>query len=115
MQNHNIAVLEKRHYTTIPRSCLAAVHPQTAESANFTVEESVQYTVNYSSQRSLQLKQRDTPREGGRGGEGTNIIKRVIEAKFMNVLRLEVSVYNVYITIQFQTTFSQGGGESKIR
>jgi len=68
MQNHNIAVLEKRHYTIIPRSCLAAVHPQTAESANFTVEESVQYTVNYSSQRSLQLKQRDTPREGEEGG-----------------------------------------------
>ncbi len=28
----------------------------------------------------------------------------------MRVLRLEVSVYNVYIINQFQTTFSQGGG-----
>jgi hypothetical protein len=27
----------------------------------------------------------------------------------LRVLRLEVSVYNVYITNQFQTTFSQGG------
>jgi hypothetical protein len=36
-----------------------------------------------------------------------------------NLLRLEVSVYNVYITNQFQTTFAQEGGEgggwSKIR
>jgi hypothetical protein len=42
------------------------------------------------------------------------------EAEFMNVhfflgilfrvLRLEVSVYNVYITNQFQTTFARGGG-----
>ncbi len=41
------------------------------------------------------------------------------EAEFMNVhfflgiilrvFRLEVSVYNVYITNQFQTTFAQGG------
>ncbi len=50
-----------------------------------------------------------------------------LEAEFMNVtislgilgiLRLEVSVYNVYITNQFPTTFAQvrgvgGGGESK--
>jgi hypothetical protein len=28
----------------------------------------------------------------------------------MIVLRLEVSVYNVYITNQFQTTFAQGEG-----
>jgi hypothetical protein len=45
------------------------------------------------------------------------------EAEFMNVqvrggliisvLRLEVSVYNVFITTQFQTTFAQGGGGSK--
>jgi hypothetical protein len=28
----------------------------------------------------------------------------------LGVLRLEVSVYNVYITNQFQTTFAQGGG-----
>jgi hypothetical protein len=30
------------------------------------------------------------------------------------VLRLEVSVYNVYITNQFQTTFAGGYGEGKI-
>jgi hypothetical protein len=28
----------------------------------------------------------------------------------LRVLRLEVSVYNVYITNKFQTTFAQGGG-----
>jgi hypothetical protein len=28
----------------------------------------------------------------------------------LRVPRLEVSVYNVYITNQFQTTFAQGGG-----
>jgi hypothetical protein len=37
----------------------------------------------------------------------------------LRVLKLEVSVNNVYITNQFQTTFAQGGrvggGESKIR
>jgi hypothetical protein len=27
----------------------------------------------------------------------------------LRVLRLQVSVYNVYITNQFQTTFAQGG------
>ncbi len=41
------------------------------------------------------------------------------EAIFMNVqflgiilgvIRLEVAVYNVYITNQFHTTFAQGGG-----
>ncbi len=35
------------------------------------------------------------------------------EAEFMNlqrVLRLEVSVYNVYFTNGFQTTFDRGGG-----
>jgi hypothetical protein len=32
--------------------------------------------------------------------------------RILRVLRLEVSVYNVYITNQFQTTFAQkGGGE----
>ncbi len=48
------------------------------------------------------------------------------EAEFMNiqfrwgfciilrVLRLEVSVHNVYITNQFQTTFARGGGGGKI-
>jgi hypothetical protein len=29
----------------------------------------------------------------------------------LRVLRLEVSVFNVYITNQFQTTFAQGVGE----
>ncbi len=29
------------------------------------------------------------------------------------VLRIEVSVYNVYITNQFQTTFAQDGGGGK--
>jgi hypothetical protein len=35
----------------------------------------------------------------------------------LRVLRLEVSVYNVYITNQFQITFNQvgEGGRSKIR
>jgi hypothetical protein len=36
------------------------------------------------------------------------------EAEFMNVHNLEsphVSVYNVYISNQFQTTFAQGGGD----
>jgi hypothetical protein len=28
----------------------------------------------------------------------------------LRVIRLEVSVYNVYITHQIQTTFTQGGG-----
>jgi hypothetical protein len=28
----------------------------------------------------------------------------------LRVLRLEVAVYNVYITDQFQTTFAKGGG-----
>jgi hypothetical protein len=32
----------------------------------------------------------------------------------LRVLRLEVSVYNVYITNQFQTTFAQGEGRVKI-
>jgi hypothetical protein len=31
----------------------------------------------------------------------------------MRVLRLEFSVYNVYITSQFQTTFAGGGGGGK--
>ena len=34
----------------------------------------------------------------------------------MRVLRLEVSVYNVYITNQFQTTFDRGaGGGGRVR
>jgi hypothetical protein len=31
----------------------------------------------------------------------------------VRVLRLEVSVYNVYITNQFQTTFAQGRGRGE--
>jgi hypothetical protein len=31
-------------------------------------------------------------------------------AIILKVLRLEVSVYNVYITNQFKTTFARGGG-----
>ena len=42
------------------------------------------------------------------------IHERTITLRFLGiilrVLRLEVSVYNVYITNQFQTTFAQGGG-----
>jgi hypothetical protein len=33
----------------------------------------------------------------------------------LRVLRLEVSLYNVYIKNQFQITFAQGGRGSKIR
>jgi hypothetical protein len=32
----------------------------------------------------------------------------------LRVLILEVSVYNVYITNQFQTTFAQGGGGGSV-
>ncbi len=43
----------------------------------------------------------------------SRIHKRIISLRFLGiilrVLRLEVSVYNVYITNQFQTTL-QGGG-----
>jgi hypothetical protein len=31
----------------------------------------------------------------------------------LRVLRLEVSLYNVYLTTQFQTTFTQGGRGDK--
>jgi hypothetical protein len=41
-------------------------------------------------------------------------VKRTISLRFLGiilrVLRLEVSVYNVYITNSFQTTFARGGG-----
>jgi hypothetical protein len=47
------------------------------------------------------------------------IHERTISLRFsgiiLRVCRLEVSVCNVYITNQFQTTFAQGGGGSKIR
>jgi hypothetical protein len=43
------------------------------------------------------------------------IHERTISLKFLGkilrVLRLEVSVYNIFITIQFQTTFAQRGRE----
>jgi hypothetical protein len=41
-------------------------------------------------------------------------MKKKISLRFLGiifrVLKLEVSVYNVYITNQFQITFAQGGG-----
>ncbi len=44
----------------------------------------------------------------------SRIHERTISLRFLGiilrVLRLEVSVYNVYITNQFQPTFAQGGG-----
>ncbi len=44
----------------------------------------------------------------------SRIHERTISLRFLDiilrVLRLEVSVYNVYITKQFQTTFAQGRG-----
>ncbi len=44
----------------------------------------------------------------------SRILERTISLRFrgiiLRVLRFEVSVYSVYITNQFQTTFSQGGG-----
>ncbi len=57
---------------------------------------------------------------------GMYTVHVVHEAEFMNeqislrllgiilrVLRLEISVYNVYIKNQFQTTFAGGGGGGK--
>jgi hypothetical protein len=47
-------------------------------------------------------------------GSRSQIHERTISLKFLGiilrVLRLEVSVYNVYITNQFKTTFSRWGG-----
>jgi hypothetical protein len=44
----------------------------------------------------------------------SRILELTISLRFLSiilrVLRLEVSVYNVYITNEFQTTFAQGGG-----
>jgi hypothetical protein len=66
-------------------------------------------------------------RYGGGGGIRHSSYS-IPEAEFMNmnmntklsflsinfrVIRLEISIYNVYITNQFQTTFAQGGRESK--
>jgi hypothetical protein len=48
-------------------------------------------------------------------GARSLIHERTISLSFLGiilrVLKLEVSVYNVYITNQFQTTFAGGGGE----
>jgi hypothetical protein len=47
-------------------------------------------------------------------GHRSGIYERTISLRFLGiilrVLRLEASVYNVYITNQFQTTVDQGGG-----
>ncbi len=44
----------------------------------------------------------------------SQIHERTISLRFLGIilrfLRLEVSVYNVYVTNQFQTTFCSGGG-----
>jgi hypothetical protein len=42
----------------------------------------------------------------------SRIHEHTVSLRFLllRVLRLEVSVYNVYIKNQFQTTFAQGGG-----
>ncbi len=49
-----------------------------------------------------------------KGKTRSHIHERTISLKFLGislrVLRLEISVYNVYITNQFQTTFARGGG-----
>jgi hypothetical protein len=49
----------------------------------------------------------------------SRIQERTLSLRFLSiilkVLRLEVSVYSVYITNQFQTTFAHGRGKSKIR
>jgi hypothetical protein len=53
---------------------------------------------------------------------GSRIHERTISLRFLGIilrfLRLEVSVYNVYITNQFQATFASsggGGGEGGIK
>ncbi len=47
----------------------------------------------------------------------SRIHERTISLMFLDIileaLRLKVSVYNVYITNQFQTIFAQGEGEVK--
>jgi hypothetical protein len=59
---------------------------------------------------------------GGSDQSRSRIHERTISVRFLGnflrILRLEVSVYNFYITNQFQTTFAQGGvgrGLNKIR
>ncbi len=46
-------------------------------------------------------------------GTRSRILEHTISLRFLGlilrVLRLEVSVYNVFITNQFQTTFAHGG------
>jgi hypothetical protein len=48
----------------------------------------------------------------------SRIHKHTISLKFLGIifriLRLEVSVYNVYITNKFQTTFAQEGGVKSV-
>jgi hypothetical protein len=48
----------------------------------------------------------------------SRIHERTISLRLLDIIlrvhRLEVSVYNVYITNQFQTTFAQGAVGSKI-
>ncbi len=50
---------------------------------------------------------------GSRIHERTNLL--MFLGIILRILRLEVSVYNVYITHQFKTTFAQGGRGVKIR
>jgi hypothetical protein len=49
----------------------------------------------------------------------SRIHERTISLRFLGiilrVLRLEVSIYNVYITNQFQTTFAQWGGGGGVK
>ncbi len=53
------------------------------------------------------------------GGDRSRIVERTISLRFLGiilrVLRLEVSVNNVYIKNQFQPTFARKGGGVKIR
>jgi hypothetical protein len=43
-----------------------------------------------------------------------NSVTNISRLGTFNVLRLEVSVYNVYITDQFQTTFARGRGGGEV-
>jgi hypothetical protein len=48
----------------------------------------------------------------------SRIHKRTISLRFLGIIlrvfRVEVSVYNAYITNQFQTTFAQEGGVKSV-
>ncbi len=73
--------------------------------------------------RALGLKIRALESGEGGGKLKKESVNTSLEAKFMNIqffedsghnlesFRLEVSVYNVYITNQFLPTFAQGGRE----